>query len=137
MYQQQPYYQQAPPMPYQNYQAQQRQEQLNQVFATTYNYNYVKDRNEAEMWPIAPGNHLVFEDQNGAYFYTKSLGFAPNERFVFTVFKKEESVQPSIEEPKRLESEVDSLKGDIAELKELFKQFTTNKPRFDKKGGGK
>lgn len=136
MYQQQPYYQQ--PMPYQNYQAQQRQEQLNQVFATTYNYNYVKDRNEAESWPIAPGNHLVFEDQNGTYFYTKSLGFAPNEQYVFTTFKKEESVQPRISEPKRLESEVDSLKGDIAELKELFKQFTTNKQqKFEKKGGGK
>lgn len=133
MYQQQPYYQQVP---YQNYQAQQRQEQLNQVFATTYNYNYVKDRNEAESWPIAPGNHLVFEDQNGAYFYTKSLGFAPNERYVFTVFKKEESVQPQFEEPKRLENEVDCLKSDIAELKKLFEQFTT-KPKFEKKGGGR
>ena len=131
------YYQQQ--VPYQNYQAQQRQEQLNQVFASTYNYNYVKDRREAEGWPIAPGNHLVFEDQNGLYFYTKSLGFAPNENYVFTVFKKEEQVQPQrVEEPTRLETEVDSLKGDIAELKKLFEQFTANnKPRFDKKGGGK
>lgn len=132
------YYQQ--PMPYQNYQAQQRQEQLNQVYASTYNYNYVKDRHEAEVWPIAPGNHLVFEDQNGAYFYTKSLGFAPNENYVFSVFKKEEQVQPQsqkMEEPSRLENEVDCLKNDIAELKKLFEQFTTNKPKFEKKGGGR
>lgn len=41
-------------------------------------------------------------------------------------------------EQNQLETEVDSLKGDIAELKKLFEQFTTNnKPRFDKKGGGK
>lgn len=134
MYQQ---YQQL--MPYQNYQAQQRQEQLNQVFASTYNYNYVQNRHEAETWPIAPGNHLVFEDQNGQYFYTKSLGFSPNESYIFTVFKKEEQVQPQkVTEQNQLETEVDSLKGDIAELKKLFEQFTTNnKPRFDKKGGGK
>ena len=127
-------YQQYPlPMPYQNYQAQQRQEQLDQVFTRSYNYNFVKDITEAQNWPIAPGNHLVFEDANGTYFYTKSLGFAPNDRPVFSVFKKEQVQQQIVEEPK---SEVESLKSDIAELKILFEQFT-NKPKFEKKGGGK
>ena len=121
MYQQQPYYQQ--PMPYQNYQAQQRQEQ----FTRSYNYNFVQDITEAQNWPIAPGNHLVFEDANGTYFYTKSLGFAPNDRPVFYIFKREEIRE---EEPK---SEVDSLKSDIADLRKLFEQFTAN----EKKGGGK
>ena len=121
------------PMPYQNYQAQQRQEQLDQVFTRSYNYNFVKDVIEAQNWPIAPGNHLVFEDANGLFFYTKSLGFAPNDRPIFTVFKKEQVQQQVVEEPK---SEVDSLKSDIAELKRLFEQFT-NKPKFEKKGGGK
>ena len=37
-------------------QAQQRQEQLNQVFANSYTYNFTRDRAEAENWPIAPGN---------------------------------------------------------------------------------
>jgi hypothetical protein len=125
-------------MPYQNYQAQQRQEQIQQAFANSYNYNYVRERSEAENWPIAPGNHLVFEDVNGQCFYTKSLGFAPNDRPVFTVFERKAEVVPQIkEEPSRLETEVDCLKSDIAELKKLVEQFTTNKPKFDKKGGGR
>ena len=114
------YYQQ--PMPYQNYQAQQRQEQ----FTRSYNYNFVQDMTEAQNWPIAPGNHLVFEDTSGTCFYTKSLGFAPNDRPVFQIFKREEQTQPVTES----KSEVDSLKSDIAELKRLFEQFT-------RKGGGK
>ena len=125
-------------MPYQNYQAQQRQEQIQQAFANSYNYNYVRERSEAENWPIAPGNHLVFEDMNGQSFYTKSLGFAPNDRPVFTVFERKNEVVPQVkEEPNRLETEVDCLKSDIAELKKLVEQLATNKPKFDKKGGGR
>ena len=85
-------------------------------------YNIAQDIKEAQNWPIAPGNHLVFEDANGKFFYTKSLGFAPNDIPVFSIFKREES-----------KSEMDCLKSDIAELKQLFEQFTTN----EKKGGGK
>ena len=133
---------------YQNFQAQQRQEQLNQVFANSYTYNYVKERSEAENWPIAPGNHLVFEDQNGVYFYTKSLGFAPNDRPVFSVFKREGTTQePVQQEPSKIEQDIQStqnelalLKGDISELKEMLNQLT-HKPTFDKynqkKGGNK
>lgn len=137
-------------MPYQNYQAQQRQEQLNQAFANTYCYNYVRERAEAENWHIAPGNHLVFEDQNGVYFYTKSLGFAPNDKPVFSVFKREDYIpeQQIKQEPEpnkydkdiqETRNEVNSLKGDIEELKTLISQLTT-KPKYDKydkRGGGK
>ena len=126
-------YQQYQQMPYQNYQAQQRQEQIQQAFANSYNYNYVREKSEAENWPIAPGNHLVFEDINGQCFYTKSLGFAPNDRPVFTVFER---IPQAKEEPNNLETEVDCLKNDIAELKKLFEQFTA-KPKFEKKGGGR
>jgi hypothetical protein len=130
---------------YQNLQAQQRQEQLNQVFNNTYNYNFVRERSEAENWPIAPGNHLVFEDQNGVYFYTKSLGFAPNDRPVFSVFRREDFVekeQPKEETKDKFQEsitlEMSSVKNDISELKELVKELST-KPKYDnyKKGGGK
>lgn len=132
----------APPFP--NFQAQQRQEQLNQVFSNSYNCYYVRERAEAENWHIAPGNHLVFEDQNGLYFYTKSLGFAPNDRPIFSVYKREDFVQQ--EQPKQEDSEITnmktemaSVKNDISELKEMLKELTTkpNFNKFDKKGGGK
>ena len=130
--------------PYQNYQAQQRQEQLNQVFNNTYNYIFVRDRNEAENWQIAPGNHLVFEDQNGGYFYTKSLGYAPNDKPVFSVFKREDYVvkeqkQEDNKFEQNVNNEISCLKNDISDLKEMIQQLTT-KPtynKFDKKGGGK
>lgn len=127
---------------YQNYQAQQRQEQLNQAFSNVYNCIFVRDRSEAENYQIAPGNHLIFEDQNGIFFYTKSLGFAPNDRPVFSVFKREDqtrSQEPIKEEPNKYEEEMNSLRQELLELKDSFKEFTTRPTynKFDKKGGGK
>lgn len=133
---------------YQNFQAQQRQEQLNQVFANSYVYNFTRDKAEAENWPIAPGNTLVFKDQNGQYFYTKSLGYGPNEKPIFIIYKREDYVEPAQvteqveqnplkEEFDKYKSSTDlelsSLRNTIDELKELFKQ--NPKPQFNKKGG--
>lgn len=129
-----------------------RQEQLNQVYANSYNSNciFVKDRNEAEMWQVAPGNKLIFEDQNGINFYVKSLGFSPNDRPMFKVYKREDYVEPVNEnlqaeqnplkdEFEKYQSstklEIDNLRTSIEELKELINQ----KPNFNnknyKKGG--
>ena len=137
------------------YPQQYRQEQLNQVYANSYNSNciFVKDRNEAEMWQIAPGNKLIFEDQNGVYFYVKSLGFNPNDRPIFKVYKREDYVEPvqqnveSVEQNPLKEEfekyqssnrlEMDLLRSSIEELKELINQ--NSKPNFNKnynkKGG--
>lgn len=131
-----PYY----PQPYQNFQPQQRQEQMDQLYTRPYNYNFVRDINEAKNWPTAPGNHLVFEDQNGQYFYTKSLGFGPNEKPTFAIFRRDDSVEQPLEdktsiEQNPLKEEINTLKSDINELKELFKQ-SQQKPHFDKQKGG-
>ena len=128
-----------------------RQEQLNQVYANSYNSNciFVKDRNEAEMWQVAPGNKLIFEDQNGINFYVKSLGFSPNDRPMFKVYKREDYVEPVNEnlqaeqnplkdEFEKYQSstklEMDSLRSSIEELKELITQ--NSKPSFNPKKGG-
>ena len=134
-----------------------RQEQLNQVYANSYNSNciFVKDRNEAEMWQIAPGNKLIFEDQNGINFYVKSLGFNPNDRPIFRVFKREDCVEPVQQqnaEPveqnllkdefEKYQSstklEIDNLRTSIEELKELINQkpsFNNGNNKPYKKGG--
>lgn len=138
------------------YPQQYRQEQLNQVYANSYNSNciFVKDRNEAEMWQIAPGNKLIFEDQNGTYFYVKSLGFNPNDRPIFKVYKREDYVEPvqqnveSVEQNPLKEEfekyqssnrlEMDSLRSSIEELKELINQkpsFNNGNNKPYKKGG--
>lgn len=134
---------------YQNLQAQQRQEQFDQIYSRPYSYNFVRDINEAKNWPTAPGNHLVFEDQNGMYFYTKSLGFGPNEKPIFVTYKREDFVEQSESNTQTVEQnplkdqlekyqsstklELDSLKSGIEELKELINQ----KPHFNnnRKGG--
>jgi len=134
---------------YQNLQAQQRQEQFDQIYSRPYSYNFVRDINEAKNWPTAPGNHLVFEDQNGMYFYTKSLGFGPNEKPIFVTYKREDFVEQSESNSQTVEQnplkdqlekyqsstklELDSLKSGIEELKELINQ----KPHFsnNRKGG--
>ena len=152
------YYPQIPnnnyiPNQFPQYQMQQptRQDQLNQVFNNTYTYTFVQNRSEAERWPVAPGSLLVFADQNGMYYYTKSLGFAPNDKPVFSVFKREDCVeqtstsQTSVEQnplKDELEKyqnstklEMDNLRSSLNELKELINQ----KPSFDsnhsRKGG--
>lgn len=138
------------------YPQQYRQEQLNQVYANSYNSNciFVKDRNEAEMWQIAPGNKLIFEDQNGINFYVKSLGFNPNDQPAFKVYKREDYVEPiqqnveSVEQNPLKEEfekyqnstklEIDNLRSSIEELKELINQkpsFNNGNNKPYKKGG--
>lgn len=136
---------------YQNFQQQPtRQDQLNQVFNNTYTYTFVQNRGEAERWPVAPGSLLVFADQNGMYYYTKSLSFTPNDKPVFSVFKREDCVEststnqtsieqnPLKEELEKYQSstklEMDNLKSSILELKDLITQ--NSKPNFNPKKGG-
>ena len=138
---------------YQNFQQPTRQDQLNQVFNNTYNYTFVHNRSEAEQWPVAPGSLLVFADQNGMYYYTKSLGFAPNDKPVFSVFKREDCVEQTSQNQVSVEQnplkdelekyqnstklEMDNLKSSIEELKDLITQ--NSKPSFNqqKKGGNR
>lgn len=128
-----------------------RQEQLNQVYANSYNSNciFVKDRQEAEMWQIAPGNKLIFEDQNGVNFYVKSLGFNPNDRPLFKVYKREDCVEPvqsntEIVEQNPLKDEFEKFKSfnelELSSLRksiEDLKNSLNQKPSFNnhKKGG--
>lgn len=138
---------------YQNYQMQQptRQDQLNQVFNNTYTYTFVQNRGEAERWPVAPGSLLVFADQNGMYYYTKSLSFTPNDKPVFSVFKREDCVEsvnnnpnsqidqnPLKEELDKYQNstklEMDNLRSSLNELKDLITQ--NSKPNFNSKKGG-
>lgn len=140
---------------YQNYQIQQptRQDQLNQVFNNTYTYTFVQNRSEAERWPVAPGSLLVFADQNGMYYYTKSLSFTPNDKPVFSVFKREDCVESVQQNAEQIEQnplkeefekyqnstklEMDNLRSSLNEIKDLITQ--NSKPNFNqqKKGGNR
>ena len=134
-----------PQIPNNNYMMPQYQNYQNVPRQDSTNFSYVRDRAEAEQWPIATGSKLLFEDQGGSYFYIKTLGFGPNDRPLFIAYKKEEyPVQQETKQDSTLEQEINStklemncVKNDISELKEMLKELTSrpNYNKYDKKGG--
>ena len=93
-----------------------------------YSYYFVKDTGEAYNWPIAPGNLLVFKDQDGMHFYTKSLGYSPYDKPIFEVYTKE--VQAQEQKP---DSDFELLKKEIAEIKSKLSEI--NNRNNNNKGG--
>jgi len=87
-----------------------------------YAYFFVKDIGEALNWYIAPGSFLVFRDQDGIHFYTKSLGYSPYDKPVFEVYTKEvqqeQNPDPGFEDKlQELREGMSALQRQISELK--------------------
>ncbi len=64
----------------------------------------VRSKQEALMWPIAPGNSITFKDETAPYVYTKTMGLSQLDRPVFETYRliKEdvpESPQGAVEQP--------------------------------------
>ena len=98
-----------------------------------FSYFFVQNINEAYNWAIAPGNFLVFKDQDGIHFYTKSLGLSPYDKVQFEVYTKEQP-QAEMQAPvQQTNTEYDSLKEEISKLKEAMKKL--NNKITDKKVG--
>lgn len=47
----------------------------------------VRSMEEAQNYPVAPGNSVTFKDENAPYVYTKTMGFSQLERPAFEVYK--------------------------------------------------
>lgn len=84
----------------------------------------------ARNYPVGYGQSVSFRDENAPYLYTKTMGFSQLETPKFEKYRlvKEETEAP-VEEPvkityadksevERLQSEIDSLKKEVTELKE-------------------
>lgn len=97
-------------------------------------YFYYANINEAYNWGIAPGNLLLFKDPDGVHFYMKSLGTSYGERPLFEVYTKEQpQTQTTETQSQQQPSELDSLKDEIARLKEAMKKL--NNKLNDRKAG--
>lgn len=62
----------------------------------------VRSKQEALMWPIAPGNSITFKDEGAPYIYTKTMGLSQLDRPIFETYRliKEdapESSQPTVQ----------------------------------------
>lgn len=53
----------------------------------------IRSMEEAQNYPVAPGNSVTFKDENAPYIYTKTMGFSQLERPVFEVYKKQDISQ--------------------------------------------
>ena len=108
---------------------------------TQYFVYFVNSRDEAEKWPVGPGNVLIFRQIDGSFIYVKSLGFSPYDKPVFEVFPKAIEQAPA---PTPVQSEdylklaesnaevLNDLKAQIEAIREEMK----NRPKYDNRKGG-
>ncbi len=76
-----PNYQQ-PALQYQQVQPTQQTQQIqNGGFVS------VRSKQEALMWPIAPGSSITFKDETAPYVYTKTMGFSQLDRPQFETYR--------------------------------------------------
>lgn len=47
----------------------------------------VRNRAEAESYPVAPGNSVTFKDETAPFIYVKSMGFSQLDRPTFDIFR--------------------------------------------------
>lgn len=47
----------------------------------------VRSKQEALMWPIAPGSSITFKDETAPYVYTKTMGFSQLDRPQFETYR--------------------------------------------------
>ena len=84
-------------------------------------FYFVQNINEAYNWPIAPGNFLVFKDQDNTHLYTKSLG-SPYDKFVFEVYTKDGTNQ-SYESTEKSSDDIESLKDEMSKIKNALRKL--------------
>jgi len=105
---------------------------------------YVNSREEAERWPVGPGNVLIFRQTDGSFIYIKSLGFSPYDKPVFEVFPKlieqAPSPVPVVDEEYKKMAEANSnaigeLTSKLAEMQEEIAKLRAPKYENRNKGG--
>lgn len=120
---------------YQTYQAPQIPQQ------TMQNGGFISVRgiDEAFNWPVAPGNSVMFKDENSPYVYTKTRGFSQLDQPVFEKYRlvKEEEGQP---QPKAIQQrdfgeDIASLWEEVRHLQSDIKQIRAERPGKKRKEG--
>lgn len=88
----------------------------------------VRNEMEARNYAIAPGNSLMFKDENGPYVYVKSMGNSQFDQPVFEKFrlvKEEANVPQQVAQPEYvLKSEFEELRNEIQTFMKSTKEDT-------------
>lgn len=96
----------------------------------------VKDINEAQCYPVAPGNSVTFKIESQPFICTKTLGFSQLDQPIFEVYrlvKEENSMKSepevvevpnveylSLEDGQKITDELNRLRAEIDFLKEYI-----------------
>ena len=120
-YYQYPNYNQMYLQQMQNYQQPQQNTQIQNG-----GFVIVKDINEAQRYPVAPGNSVTFKVESQPYICTKTLGFSQLDQPIFEVCRlvKEDNSAPKEEMEEDISvieylplKDADEIKQDISELR--------------------
>lgn len=86
----------------------------------------VKDINEAQCYPVAPGNSVTFKIESQPYICTKTLGFSQLDQPIFEVFRLVKEDNSALKEEVKEDipvieylplKDADEIKQDISELR--------------------
>ena len=121
------------------YQAYQQAPQIPQQ-PTMQNGGFISVRGieEAFNWPVAPGNSVMFKDENSPYVYTKTRGFSQLDQPVFEKYRlvKEEEGQPQQKPALQHDygEDIASLWEEVRHLQSDIKQLRSERPKKRKEG---
>lgn len=111
------------PIGYQNYYPQYQQGYVQQQQTQNNGFIRVQNENEARMYPVAPGNSLIFIDENSPFCYTKTVDTSQLDRPKFEKYRlvKEEheeqdpstNLYVSSDDFELLKKEVEKIKEDL------------------------
>ena len=104
-------------------QAPQMPQQVQQSQPTQSGFIRVQNENEARMYPVAPGNSVVFVDETRPYCYTKTVDQSQLDRPKFEKYRlvKEEdtpNIQPTLIVEYAAKSDLEPIWAEINALKE-------------------
>lgn len=78
----------------------------------------IPNEDNARSYPVAPGNSVIFKDENAPYIYTKTMGFSQFDKPVFEKYRLVKEDDEVAQEPERVDASIiDNLKDEIIALK--------------------
>lgn len=107
------------------------QPQLNQIPQIQTGFMSVRNEQEARNYAVAPGNSVMFKDENSPYVYTKTMGFSQLDRPQFEKYRLVKEEADNVTES-TTETKVNTPNYLIAtDLDPIFNQLEDFKSRID------
>ena len=80
----------------------------------------VRSMQEAQNYPVAPGNSVMFRDENAPYVYTKTMGYSQLDRPTFEKYRlvKEEITEPAQVPVTADRTEIEQIRAEIERIKQ-------------------